>query len=69
MAPVVMLTDNPVGVAVYVPAAVPVLVTGWGAVTVLQKGPPYEIVAAGAAVIVTDAVVVAAPHPAAAGIV
>jgi hypothetical protein len=69
MAPVAALIVNPAGEAVYVPPAVPVRVTFCTVALLAQKGPAYEIVALGAVVMVTLAVVVNAAQPPAAAIV
>jgi hypothetical protein len=67
--PVVASIVNPV-VEEKTPPVVPVNVTLWPVANDLQNGePPYEIVAAGAVVIVTDVVVENATHPPAAAIV
>jgi hypothetical protein len=66
IAPDVALIVNPV-VEEYLPPEVPVLVTAWAVVRLLQKGvPEYDIVAAGKGVTFTvkDAVFVLEVHPA-----
>jgi len=71
IAPVPGSMDNPAG-ALKVPpvyAPVPLNVTDCAVLTVVQKGPAYEIVAVGTAVIVTELVAVTCGHPPAAAIV
>ena len=64
MAPVLELKVKPVGLALYVPLAVPTRVTDCPLVRVLQNGEPeYEIVAVGSAVTVTVRIPVAFAQP------
>jgi len=67
IAPVDALITRPAGEALYVPPTLPVRVTLAGAALLQYGDPSYAIVALGAAVIVTEVVVLnnAQPPPAA----
>jgi len=70
ISPVEPLRESPAGDDVYVPPVVPVLVTGLIVRSLLQKGAPaYDIVAAGACVIVIEVALVCDGQPPAAAIV
>jgi len=69
IAPVDALIVSPAGLALYVPPALPVCVTLTGPALLQYGVPAYEIVALGAAVIVTDVVVLNSAQPSPAAIV
>jgi hypothetical protein len=68
IAPVDALILNP-DVDAKVPPVVPVIVTACAVARLVQKGPAYAIVAAGRAVMVTEAVAVIVAHPVDVGVV
>ena len=68
-APVEAFSVKPEGDAVYVPPAVPVRVGVCAVLLLVQYGPLYAIVALGAVVMVTLAVVSTMPQPPAAAMV